>query len=83
MRESPCRRHRRRRRGRDLHAARRSLSRWLLPFSPVLYSKLLAASLFLLHPSRVEKIGHLNGLSKSGNWVSCWRVITLFMSTGT
>lgn len=55
MRERPCRRHRRRRRGRDLHAARRPLSRWLLPFSPVLYSKLLAAPLFLrVHPSRAR-----------------------------
>lgn len=86
---SRCCRRRRRRPSRDLHAARRPLSRWLLPFSPALCSSSFQspAPFLCVHRTvvrtRKQALWTPPRIVESRNWVSRWRVIMLFMSTGT
>lgn len=85
---SRCCRRRRRRPSRDLHAARRPLSRWLLPFSPALcsFSFQSPAPFLCVHRTvvrtRKQALWPPPRIVESRNWVSRWRVIMLFMSTG-
>lgn len=77
MGERPCRRHRRRRRGRDLHAGR--CRGGFYRSSPVLHSKLLLLRCAArAEHAPVEKVGHLSGLSKIrelGFVLACYYVV--------